>query len=194
MFGAVLKLLAFSNRPTGRTLRLLSCPPRLPTLRTIPRIFEPAGSCGRARQVAAPIIEIDHRSTAARTDRPHAVPVQANLLMKVALKAALRLWPRQTAHQPTRRWGARRKPTSVAISCAQKGRSRNCQDDLQSAMRALRCKPKSLREAAGLSPDGPHTSEDRHCRRQENPPIRNDRASRGDRPCPPVCCRADQRD
>lgn len=81
MFGAVLKLLAFSNRPTGRTLRLLSCPPRLPNPRKISRILKPASTSGSSRRIAIVVIEIEHHCGVARTDRSNAVPVHVNFLM-----------------------------------------------------------------------------------------------------------------
>ena len=75
MFRAVLKLLAFSNQPTGRTLRLLSCPPRL----LIPSAGFPRFRIFMAfegwQQNAIPIIPTAARLMDGQTGRPPAVPV-----------------------------------------------------------------------------------------------------------------------
>ena len=69
MFGACLNLLTFPNRPTGRTLRLLSCPPRLLVPRAKLASRQALRSRGDLRQNAVRVIAVDHPIAPARTRR-----------------------------------------------------------------------------------------------------------------------------
>jgi hypothetical protein len=78
MFGAWLKLLTFPDRPTGRTLRLLSCHPRLTSPFALPGTFGLAKTSDELQRNAISVIAIASRLIDARTCLRHAVSAPMN--------------------------------------------------------------------------------------------------------------------